>query len=178
MKNILTYALAILAAVVLAAGAVCIGAVNGWQNERVQASTLGENNQELASLLDTRAMDAANLAVVASRHLPADDKQLCLLRDAQAVLASGKGSMEELLAADETITLIASEFGRTLPLLPSVQASPRDQVYVSMLTRTLAEGESAKALFAGSAERFNQRMSSSLTGQLAMALGVELLTVD
>ena len=102
MKNIFTYALAILAAVVLAAGAVCIGAVNGWQNERVQASTLGENNQELASLLDTRSMDAANLAVVASRHLPADDKQLCMLRDAQAVLASGKGSMEELLAAAET----------------------------------------------------------------------------
>lgn len=178
MKNILTYALAIFAAVVLAAGAVCIGAVNGWQQERVQASTLGENNQELVTLLDTRAMDAANLAVVASRHLPADDKQLCMLRDAQAVLASGKGTMEELMAADETITLIAREFGQTLPLLPSVMASPRDQVYVSMLTRTLSEGDSAKALFTASAERFNKRMNDSLTGRLAMMLGVEPLSID
>ena len=44
MKNVLTTALAVLAAIVLAAGAVCIGAVNGWKSEREEALSVGETN--------------------------------------------------------------------------------------------------------------------------------------
>lgn len=178
MKNVLTTALAVLAAIVLAAGAVCIGAVNGWKSEREEALSVGETNAELTGLLETRAMDAANLAVVASRHLPEDDKQLALLRDAQSVLRKGTGSMQELISADALITEIAAAFGKSLPVLPSVQASQRDQVYISMLTRTLSEGESAAALFRLSADDFNARLNASLTGRLARLLGVEPITND
>lgn len=178
MKNVLTTALAVFAAIVLAAGAVCIGAVNGWKSEREEALSVGETNAELAAVLETRAMDAANLAVVAARHLPEDDKQLALLRDAQAVLWKGSGSMQEMITADALITEIAGAFGKSLPALPSVQASQRDQVYVSMLTRTLSEGESAAALFRLSANDFNTRLNASLTGRLAQLLGVEPITTD
>ena len=178
MKNILTTALAVLTAIVLTVGAVCLGAVNGWRSEREKALMPGKANAGIMELLDIRAMDAANLAVVASRHLPEDDKQLLLLKEAQSVLKKGSGSVQELAAMDELITDIAADFSKTLPELASVKASQRDQVYITMLTRTLAEGQSAAALFRSAADDFNTRLNANLTGKLAMLLGVAPIEND
>lgn len=178
MKNILTTALAVLAAIMLTAAAVCLGAVNGWRTEREEALMPGAANADIMALLDTRAMDAANLAVVASRHLPEDDKQLLLLKEAQAVLKKGSGSVQELAAMDALITDIAADLGKTLTVLESVQASQRDQVYITMLTGTLSEGQNAAALFRSAADDFNARLNASVTGKLAMLLGVTPIEND
>ena len=178
MKNILTTALAILAAIVLTAFAVCIGSVNGWRGERDEALSFDSHNADLTALVDTRAMDAANLAVVAARHLPEDDKFLTILRDARDVILSGKADMASVLHADAAITDAAAQLARSLPTLATVQAAPRDTVYISMLTSTLTSGQSAASLFEGVASNFNSRMQSSLTGRLAMLLGVNPLEIE
>ena len=78
----------ILLTVVMAAGAVCIGAVRGWTGERDAALGVFSESGSLGSELQNRAMDAANLAVVASRHL-SGDADVALLRSAHKTITDG-----------------------------------------------------------------------------------------
>ena len=178
MKNTLTTILCILCAVALAAGAVCLGAYRGWSRERDEALHTVSADGELASALEERAMDAANLIVVASRHLPADDGDLAALREVRAVLTDASATAADKTRADAQLTALAEKLAASLPLLDSVQASARDQVYISTLTRTLAQGTDSAAAYAAAAQRFNDRLASSLTGRLAMLLGVEPLAAQ
>lgn len=173
MKNTLTTLLCLLCALVLTAGAVCIGARNGWIKEREDA--LGVSSQT-ASSLEERAMDAANLYVVASRHLPADDPAMVDLISARTILQSQTATSAEKAQADVVLTATAQKLSASLPGLDSVKASARDQVYVATLTRTLVQGRDAVA-FALGAQDFNNRLASSLTGRLAMLLGVEPIEI-
>ncbi|MBQ8654371.1 MAG: hypothetical protein IJ507_05470 [Clostridia bacterium] len=175
MKNTLTTILCLLMAVALAAGAVCIGARRGWAQEReetLSAFLTGEGSVAA----DERAMDAANLAVVAARHLPADDPRLTSLQELRQVLQSRTASAEEKTQADASLTALAAQLAAELPMLESVRNSARDQVYIATLTSTLTQGRDAMA-FAVSAQDFNRRLASSLTGRLAILLGVEPIDV-
>lgn len=174
MKNTLITLLCLLCALVLTAGAVCIGARNGWIQEREEA--LGVSSQT-ASSLEERAMDAANLYVVASRHLPKDDPLMVDLLGARTLLQSQTATSAEKAQADVSLTATAQVLSETLPGLDSVKASARDQVYIATLTRTLVQGRDAVA-FTLNAQDFNNRLASSLTGRLAMLLGVDPIEIS
>ena len=77
--------------------------------------------------------------------------------------------------ADSAITAAARELAASLPALPSVQASARDQAYIDSLTGILGVDSGAETLYHAEIDAFNQRMSASLTGKLAMFCGVEPL---
>lgn len=172
MKHTLTTILCLLLAIVLSAGAVCIGARNGWLREREEALAVGTD----AASYEERAMDAANLHVVAARHLPAEDPLLVDLLSVRTLLQSQSASSEEKAQADMVLTTTAQKLAASLPELSSVQASDRDQVYISALTHTLTQGRDAVA-YAVSARDFNSRLTASLTGRLAMMLGVTFIDV-
>ena len=71
--------------------------------------------------LQHRGYDAANLAVVAARHLPADDGVLAALREGSRTLLSGTEDMALLLSADDEVTNAAMRLADSLPALSTVQ---------------------------------------------------------
>lgn len=172
MKNTLTTILCVILSVLLTAGAVCIGARNGWMQEREEALAAGADSASY----EERAMDVANLYVVASRHLPADDPILTDLITIQALLQSPTASAADKAQADVSLTALAQELAVSMPEMDSIKQSARDQVYIATLTRTLAQGRDVVA-FAASAQDFNSRLGSSLTGKLAALLGVKPIDV-
>lgn len=175
MKIRLSNILFALLCIMLLGASLCIGAVRGWSMERSEVlSSLGESG-ELRMQLEYRGMDAANLAVVAARHLPAHDANLVALRQASGVLLSGNDDVQALLEADAAITDVARAFATQLPLLPTVAASQRDTTYVCTLTSALGKMNSLTHTYSVLTEDFNQRITSSLTGRLAMLLGVDPL---
>lgn len=181
MKNNLITALCIVLALALACGAVCLGAYRGWSGERSQVLEALSREGKLALSLQNRAMDAANLAVVASRHVKEGDAasgDVAALREGYAVLTGENADAAAIARADAAISGAASRLAAVLPELPSVQASPRDQAYISTLTRTLSEDTGAAAAFAGAVRDYNARLTGSLTGRLAMLLGVAPLTAE
>lgn len=175
MKNSISTFLCVLLTIALVAGAVCIGAVRGWSGEREAALGALTYNSEMAETLEIRAMDAANLAVVAARHLPQDDADLAALRAAYETIISGKAPADEIAFADEVIAAAAASLAERLPGLTSVKASGRDQVYISTLTRTLSEAAGSASSYSTAVDDYNARLTASLTGKLAMLLGVEPL---
>lgn len=175
MKTRINTILGVALCVALVVAAVCIGAYRGWSADRSETLNALTADGEMHALLENRAMDAANLAVVAARHLPADDEDLTALRDASALMLSGKAGTEELMLADDVITGVALRFASELPELSSVQSSKRDKAYVSMLTGTLGKKTGLSHSYTLLVEDFNQRLSSDLTGRLAMLLGVSPL---
>jgi len=178
VKGVLSTVMCVLLALALAAFAVGSGAVRGWSGEREKALHILTGDSRMAGTLANRAMDAANLAVVAARHLPQEDVHLQALRHAHQVLTGGHAAAAELAQADAALTETALALAEALPQLATVQASQRDQVYIATLTRTLAEGTDASGAYLAAAEDFNARMQRSLTGRLAMLLGVELLAAQ
>lgn len=177
MKNKLSnIPFALLCAVILLA-ALGIGAVRGWSADRAEVLAALTQEGEMRTQLEYRGMDAANLAVVAARHLPADDADLIALRNASAVLLSGTEDPEAILSADAVITRIALQFAQELPLLPSMQASSRDQAYVTMLTSALGRKNGLTHSYTLLVEDFNTKLTTSLTGRVAMLLGVDPLPV-
>ena len=171
LKTILSVALT----VVLLVGAVCIGSVRGWREERTAAAGVLTDAGVLQEDLAVRAMDAANLLVVASRHLPGNDPDLQAMRQALVVFRQEDAGLREIMAADAEITRLAAAWGDALPLMDSVKASARDQAYVSALTGALRQGADTAEVYRTQAAAFNKRMGASVTGQLAMLLGVEPL---
>lgn len=158
-------------------GAVCIGAVRGWQNERNEALTTLSAGGELSVQLEERAMDAANLIVVVSRHLDASDERLVRLQELRALLSS-QADAGALVQADAELTSLAQSLGQSLPGLASVQADARDQAYISTLTRTLGESTNVSESYADIVRSFNNRLINSPTGILARLLGVPLLDLE
>lgn len=175
MKNTLTTILCLLAALALVTAAVCVGARNGWAKEREEALNAFAGSENAASL-EERAMDAANLHVVASRHLSQDDPDLAALQSARTVLQSRSASSDEKAQADMALTAIAQTLATRLTDMDSVKQSPRDQVYVATLTRTLIQGRDTVA-YAVSIQDFNRRLATSLTGKLAGLLGIKPIDV-
>lgn len=174
MKNTLSTILCVLLTIAMVAGAACIGAVRGWSSEREAALGTLSQSGAMAESLQARAMDAANLAVVAARHLT-DDADVAALRTAYETITDGKAPADEIARADAAISAAAASLAANLPGLTSVQASARDQVYISTLTRTLSESTGSASAYASAIEDYNARLTSSLTGKLAMLLGVEPL---
>ena len=174
-RTLLNILCGILVAALLIA-AVCIGAMRGWQGEREKALTALSG--ELFGVLEERAMDAANLIVVTSRHLDAADERLMKLQALQLLLSDRASSPDELIQADADLTALAQSLGQSLPELASVRASARDQAYISTLTRTLAESTGIGNAYHLLVEAFNQRFTSSPTGWIAQLLGVPLIDVQ
>lgn len=175
MKIRLSTILSIIACLALCAGALCVGAYRGWSAERDSALAALTAGGEMRTQLENRGMDAANLAVVAARHLAADDAELTALRKASSTLLSGTEDAEIILQADAVITDVALRFSQELPALPSVQQSSRDKTYVTMLTSLLGKKSGLTHTYTLLVEDYNQRLESSLTGRLAMLLGVSPL---
>ena len=175
MKISLTTILSILLCVALIAAAVCIGAYRGWNEERNAALSALSENSEIRTALENRAMDAANLSVVAARHLPADDAVLCALQAASALILSGHADADALITADTAITESALSLAEVLSALPSVQQSARDQAYVTTLTGILTQRSGLSDTYSLLRDDFNRRFFTSLTGKLAALRGVEPL---
>lgn len=175
MKQTLLSTLCVLLAAMLFAGAVCLGAVRGWGSEREEAAAIMSDAGSLRTALDERIMDAANLLVVVSRHLPQDDADVTALRNALGICRSESSAAQAIIDADKAIASLAAQWAETLPLLDSVKSSARDQAYIASLTRVLAEDSDMTGRYQSQSAAFNQRMSASLTGKLAMLLGVEPL---
>lgn len=172
MKQTLLNILCGLLCAALIISAVCIGAVRGWQVEREEALTALSG--ELSGVLEERVMDAANLIVVVSRHLDASDERLTRLQELRATL-SGQASADALLQADADLSALALSLGQSLPQLASVQASVRDQAYISTLTRTLGENTGLGNAYQLLGEAFNQRLASHPTGWIARLFGVKAI---
>ncbi len=177
MKDSLSTILCILLTVALVAGAVCIGAVRGWHNEQVATLEAISVGSDLSEPLRNRGMDAANLAVVAARHLAPKDPDVVILQQAYFRICKTNASAIERAQADAQISIVAASLAERLPQLASVQASPRDQAYITALTRTLSQPTSFAEDYAAALEDYNTRLRSSLTGKLAMLLGVEPIPV-
>ena len=175
MKNKLSNILFALLCLALLLAAVCLGAVRGWSADRAEVIAALTQDGEMHTQLEYRGMDAANLAVVAARHLPADDDDLMALRQASDTLLSGTGNADAILSADAAITRIALQFAQELPLLPSMQTSNRDQAYLTQLTSSLGKRDGLTHTYLLRVEEFNDGLSGSLTGKLAMLLGVKPL---
>lgn len=123
-------------------------------------------------------MDAANLLVVASRHLDASDERIAALKEARAALANPSADAAAVVQADAALTALAAELGEALPQLASVQTSARDQAYVSTLTRALSEESTLAESYETIANEFNERLSGSLSGWVAKLFGVAPLAVE
>lgn len=174
MKNTLTNILCVVLVAAMVVVAVGIGAVRGWNNQREEALSALSEAGELGASLQVRAMDAANLAVVAARHLT-NDADVAALRAAYDTICGSKSAPDQLAAADEAISAAAASLAQKLPGLATVQASARDKAYISSLTRTLSETSGASTAYAAIMEDYNTRLASSPTGRLAMLLGVSPL---
>lgn len=177
MKITLGNIVTALVCVALICAAVCIGAVRGWSSERDAALTVLTAEGDMRTQLEYRGMDAANLAVVAARHLPADDADLTALQEASRTLLSGTEDVPRILEADAAITEAALRLSESLPQLSTVQASERDRAYIAMLTSSLGKKSSLTHAYALLVDDYNQRLTTSLTGKLAMLLGVDPLPV-
>lgn len=178
MKETLSNVLCMALTVVLVVGAILLGAVRGWSGEREAALHSVSAGGELSALLENRAMDAANLYVVAARHLPAADETLTALANCRDTLMDERADGQSLALADAALTETALALAEKLPALDSVQQSVRDQAYISTLTRTLGEATNLTRSYAAIVEDFNARLNGSLTGKLAMLLGVQPLTAQ
>ena len=172
MKSKWITVLCVAAAVVMTVAAVCIGAVRGWGGEQEKVLSAFTEDSSLHEYLDTRAMDAANLIVVASRHLPADDATLTKLQMARSTLLHPEASVMQLSHVDAVITEAAKTLAETLPKLDSVKASSRDQAYITTLTRTLSAATDVTSAYDTAVKTFNERMNGSFTGMLAKLFGV------
>ena len=167
--------LSILLCAVLVLAALCIGSFRGWSSERADILHAFTKKGEMHTRLQHRGYDAANLAVVAARHLPADDGDLAALREGSRTLLSGTEDMALLLSVDDDVTNAALRLADSLPTLSTVQASQRDQTYISMLTAALSPRDSVRHSYTLLAEDFNQRLEGSLLGRLALLMGVNPL---
>lgn len=173
MKDSLSTFFCILLTIAMVAGAVCIGAVRGWVNEQDAALNASAIGGELSEPQRIRAMDAANLAVVAARHLPTQDPDVTTLKSAYTTICESDASAIERAQADASISIVAASLAERLPQLASVQASQRDQAYISSLTRSLSQPTTFAEDYAAAIEDYNTRLNNSLTGKLAILLGVE-----
>lgn len=173
VKSVLSWILC----AVLVGCALCIGFARDWQKQRTEVLNALAEDSALVEQLQNRAMDAANLAVVVARHLDQEDAALGVLRESSTLLLSGETKPEVLLAADEGLTRAAASLRETLLPRPSVQASARDQAYISTLTRTLSEGADIASAYRTLVEDFNQRLNNSVTGAIARLLGVQPLSI-
>ena len=99
--------LALTVALVLAA--VALGAYRGWSGERRQALETFTENTALRDYLEERSMDAANLRVVAARHLDREDEDLAALTQVRKTLTDPEATVEELAAADAELTRLAAQ---------------------------------------------------------------------
>lgn len=174
MKNTLANILCVALVAAMVVAAVGIGAVRGWNSQREEALSALSETGELGASLQARAMDAANLAVVAARHLT-NDADVAALRSAYETICGDHPAPGQLAAADDAISAAAASLAEKLTGMDSVQRSERDRVYIASLTRTLSETSGASAAYAAIMEDYNARLTSSPTGRLAILLGVEPL---
>lgn len=177
MKIRLSHVLSLLLCLAMVAAAVCIGAVRGWQDERAAAVAAVLADPETSAALTDRALDLHNLTVVAARHLSETDGDLTALRDAASVLCSGPDDLSAFLAAHELITSSVPGFAERLLALPGVQASTRDRALIRSLAASLSSDPGLQHKCHLAFSDFNSRIRGSLTGKLAMCLGVTPLEV-
>ena len=161
--------------IVLLVAALGVASVRGWSKERSSALSSIGDQAELTVLAENMGMDAANLCVVAARHLPADDADLTALLAASQVLRSASSGAEALIEADWQAGMTASALIGRLRTLASVQSSIRDQSYLSSFSRIFSGESKIQSVYQEACEAFNSRMGSSLTGRIAMLLGVSPL---
>lgn len=149
------------------------GASAGWREQRAQVDALFAGENGLDTVLAYRGADGLNLAVVAARHLPEGDEALTALRAASDTLRGGetlRARAEAAKAQDAAIARVQEALQGTT----TYPASARDQDYVDMLTREIAQLARSKAIAAynESARDFNARLAEPFSGFLASVVGV------
>ncbi|MBQ2952132.1 MAG: hypothetical protein IJE07_01105 [Clostridia bacterium] len=177
MKISLSNILFALLCVALLGVALGLGSVRGWSADRDEILNAFSADGELHTLLENRGMDAANLCVVAARHLPENDADLLALSATSGTLLSGVEDAQALLDADAVITDVALRFADSLPQLTSMQQSQRDMAYLTMLSGSLGRKSSLTHNYTAMVEDFNQQLTTSLSGKIAMLLGVDIIPV-
>lgn len=178
MKGKLSTALCVMLCALLLILALAVGAVRGWAQEREEAA----RDADYALLVSAEermadfAMDAANLAVVAQRHLPKGHPDVQALQDAfTAYKRLSDQGVEAAMPVLREAAEAAARLSVSLPQLESVRQSARDTAYVSTLCAALASAPDVTSATQSHYEQFNQRMEASFTGRLAMLLGVKPL---
>ena len=177
MKQKLLNALSVIICAFLLLVALTIGVKFGWIDERdraLQACQGWAVDEGGWTPLNDYAADCANLAVVASRHLGAEDERVTALRNAAGAFAEVTDeTLPALQEANEAAARAAASLSEALPALESVQASARDQVYLRTLTRVVAAPPDVlHSASRDAAERFNEQLDSALLGRLAKLMGV------
>lgn len=152
MKRFVSTAVCVLIALALVCFGLGQGARQGWQQEYEQLEAL------YAQMRGQQAACAANLKAVALRYLPRNSEPLATF-DAQEDLAEAVYALAEHLLA-----------------LPAVQASPRDQSYVDSLRREMEQltASGAAEAYRLAAEDYDQRLGSTFSGTIALALRAPL----
>ncbi len=175
MKQKVINVLSVVGCILLLIIALCIGAVGGWRDEK---ESLYASAPEMGQALQNRAMDAANLAVVAARHVTDADPSVMALREAFELLQRNDLTMQQMLNADKALSGAVADLAQRLPTLPSMQASARDSTYLTALTRALSVDSGLEMVLTEAQEAFDKRLSSSLTGRIAMLFGVRPFRED
>ena len=172
MKGTARAVLAFLAMLVLLALAFGIGAYRGLYNEKLQVELALSSLQDV---LDTRVEMGLNLLTVAARHLAEADPLMQAIREDIGLLVPG-GSLEDIASANDRLSQDSKALLQRLEAQPSLQADERDLRYVTGLLPRGFE-QSAQWADAGrynqAARAYNERLTGTLTGQVAWLLGVE-----
>ena len=126
-------------------------------------------------MLTARAEAACNILTVAKRHLSETDEALQAVDACRRTLQAENESLSRKAESSARLTESADALLAKLAALPSVQQDSRDKMYVeSYLPQMLEESEekTAGANYNLAAAQFNSSLRGSLSGWLAMALGV------
>ena len=177
-KKSFTSLLCILAALVLFVGGIFIGAYRGWQQEYQKLEDIAEEKGNLNEALGFYHADISNLLVVANRHLPKDDELLISLNKNKALLIKPT-SLKEQKESFHLLPVQIESLKQKLRETSSFVNSQRDQVYISTLEKDLSflQYSAQTSTYNIAAEDFNQRISHSFSGRIALKLGLYLVPV-
>ena len=154
----------------LVVASLFIGALRGYQQEKAQVeSTLGS----LETVFSSRVETGNNILTVAERHLPREDALITAVKqDLQALTSNSP--FPERAKANDSLEQNARALLSALQGTASVQADSRDLGYVTgLLPQALDQSAqwSDARYYNEAAEAFNNRLSGSFAGTLAMLLG-------
>lgn len=174
MKPRLSIGVCVLISLVLVLVGLGYGTYGGFVNDRKLATDLLESDSGFKGVVAYRGADGLNLCVVAERHLTADS-DVAALRQLSRKLSDGKDDMEKTTAWNQELDGLVSAVSQKLRQSPSFQQSTRDQRYLSMLENDFASLSKSSVIetYNSAAQDFNNSLTGTPMGKLAMLLGVK-----
>ncbi len=177
-KKNFKFVLCILVALVLFIGGIFIGAYKGWKEEFQKLEIIAQEKGNLKEALGIYLADVNNLLVVAHRHLPKEEKTLTSLEGGKKLL-SKSSSLKEDKEAFQQLPSQVTALSQKLKQSPTFANSQRDQIYLSTLEKDLSflQYSAQTSTYNIAAADFNQRISHSFSGQIALRLGLSLVPI-